>query len=138
LQWRVPWLGRLPQRRLAPFHYVYSRGAYIHHLVWGILLLLAVGFCWLIEVGEGTKSSSPLISRLMSMLYGGGAALTLDEFALWLNVEDGVYWTPRDYASLDAIVLFGSAPLIGIWGGDFLKAVAREFRHPQPRHRRFR
>jgi hypothetical protein len=125
-------------RNVAPFHYVYSRGAHIHHLVWGILLLLAVGFCWLIEVGEGTKSSSPLISRLMSMLYGGGAALTLDEFALWLNVEDGVYWTRRDYASLDAIVLFGSAPLIGIWGGDFLKAVAREFRHPQPRHRRFR
>lgn len=65
-------------------------GAHIHHLVWGMLLLLAVGICWLIEVGEGTKSSSPLISRLMSMLYGGGAALTLNEFALWLNVEDGV------------------------------------------------
>jgi hypothetical protein len=34
-------------------------------------------------------------------------------------------------------ILFGSALLIGIWGGDFLKAVAHEFRHPQPRHRRF-
>jgi hypothetical protein len=55
-------------RNVAPFHYVYSRGAHIHRLVWGILLLLAVGFCRLIEVGEGTKSSSPLISRLMSML----------------------------------------------------------------------
>jgi len=52
--------------------------------------------------------------------------------ALWLNVEDGVYWTRRDYASLDAIVLFGSAPLIGIWSGDFLKAVAREFRTRSP------
>jgi len=27
-----------------------------------------------------------------------GAALTLDEFALWLNVEEGVYWTRRDLA----------------------------------------
>jgi hypothetical protein len=66
------------------------------------------------------------------------AALTLDEFALWLNVEEGVYWTRRDFASLDAIILFGSALLMGIWGGDFLKALARELRHPQPQHRRAR
>jgi len=125
-------------RNVTPFHYVYIRGSHIHHLVWGILLLLAVGFCWLTEVGEGIKPSSLLISRLMSLLYGVGAALTLDEFALWLNVEEGIYWTRRDLASLDAIILFGSALLIGIWGGDFLKAVGREFRHPQPRHRRVR
>jgi hypothetical protein len=31
----------------------------------------------------------------MSLLYGVGAALTLDEFALWLSVEEGVYWTRR-------------------------------------------
>ena len=66
-------------RNVAPFHYVYIRGAHIHHLVWGIVLLLAVGFCWLIEVGEGSKSSSLLVSRLMSLFYGVGAALTLDE-----------------------------------------------------------
>ena len=125
-------------RNVAPFHYLYIRGAHIHHLVWGILRLPAVGFCWLIEVGEGSKSSSLLVSRLMSLLYGVGAALTLDESALWLNVEEGVYWTRRDFASLDAIILFGSALLIGIWGGDFLKAVARELRHPQPKHRRAR
>lgn len=71
----------------------------------------------------------------MSLLYGVGAALTLDEFALWLNVEESVDWARRDFASLDAVILFGSALLIGIWGGDFLKV--REFRHPQPRHRRF-
>ncbi len=92
----------------------------------------------MIEVGEGSKSSSLLVNRLMSLLYAVGAALTLDEFALWLNVEEGVYWTRRDFASLDAIILFGSALLIGIWGGDFLKAVARELRHPQPEHRRAR
>ena len=75
---------------------------------------------------------------MMSLLYGVGAALTLDEFALWLNVQEGVYWTRRDFASLDAVILFGSALLIGIWGGNFLKAVARELRQPQPRHRRVR
>lgn len=116
-------------RSVGPFHYVYIRGTHIHHLVWGILLLLVVGFCWLIEVGTGAKSSSLTASRLMSLLYGVAAALTLDEFALWLNVEEGVYWTRRDFVSLDAVILFGAALLIGIWGRDFLKAVGLELWH---------
>lgn len=116
-------------RSVGPFHYVYIGGTHIHHLVWGILLVLAVGFCWLIEVGTGAKSSSLFASRLMSLLYGVGAALTLDEFALWLNVQEGVYWTRRDFASLDAVILFGAVLLIGIWGRDFLKAVGIEIWH---------
>jgi len=51
-------------RGIAPFHYIYIRGTHVHHLVWGILLLLIVGFCWLIEVGTGERSSSLLASRL--------------------------------------------------------------------------
>jgi hypothetical protein len=86
-----------------------------------------VGFGWLIEVGTGSRSSSLLASRLMSLLYGVGAALTLDEFAIWLNVQEGVYWTRRDRASLDAVLLFGALLLIGLWGRDFLKAISREF-----------
>ena len=117
-------------RNIAPFHYIYIRGRHIHHLVWGILLLLAVGFAWLIEVGTGTKTSSLLASRLMSLLYGVGAALTLDEFAIWLRLEEGVYWTRQERASLDAVLLFGAALLIGIWGRDFLKALSREFLRP--------
>ena len=125
-------------RSVGPFHYVYIRGTHIHHLVWGILLLLAVGFCWLIEVGTGAKSSSLLASRLMALLYGVAAALTLDEFALWLNVEEGVYWTRRDLASLDAVILFGVALLIGIWGRDFLKALGLELWHSRRKHRQGR
>jgi hypothetical protein len=117
-------------RGIGPFHYIYIRGTHVHHLVWGILLLLVVGFCWLIEVGTGAKSSSLFASRLMSLLYGVGAALTLDEFALWLNLEDTVYWTREGRASLDAILLFGAALLIGIWGRDFLKALPKELFRP--------
>src|SRR2546427_5693052 len=113
-------------RNAGPFHYVYIRGTHIHHLVWGILLLLAVGFCWLLEVGTGAKSSSLLASRLMSLLYGVGAALTLDEFAIWLNLQEGVYWTGRDRASLDVVLLFGGLLLIGLWGRGFLKAISSE------------
>jgi len=125
-------------RSVGPFHYVYIGGTHIHHLVWGILLVLAVGFCWLIEVGTGAKSSSLFASRLMSLLYGVGAALTLDEFALWLNVQEGVYWTRRDFASLDAVILFGAVLLIGIWGRDFLKAVGIEIWHSRRKRRHSR
>ena len=90
------------------------------------MLLLVVGFCWLIEVGTGEKASSLFASRLMSLLYGVGAALTLDEFALWLNLKDTVYWTRQGRASLDAVMLFAAALLIGIWGRNFLKALPGE------------
>lgn len=122
-------------RNSGPFHYVYVGGTHIHHLVWGILLLLAVGFCWLVEVGTGARSSSLLASRLMSLLYGVAAALTLDEFALWLNVEEGIYWTRRDLISIDAVLLFGVALLIGIWGRDFLKALGLELWHSRRKRR---
>jgi hypothetical protein len=125
-------------RSVGPFQYVYINGTHIHHLVWGILLLLAVGFCWLIEVGTGAKSSSLFASRLMSLLYGVAAALTLDEFALWLNVQEGVYWTRRDFASLDAVILFGAALLIGMWGRDFLKAFGVELWHSRRKRRHAR
>src|SRR5215831_4413315 len=113
-------------RGIPPFHYIYIHGIHVHHLVWGILLLLVVGFGWLIEIGTGSKGSSLFASRLMSLLYGIGVALTLDEFALWLNLEERVYWTREGRASLDAILLFGAALLIGIWGRDFLKALPGE------------
>jgi len=114
-------------REFGPFHYIYIRGTHVHHLVWGILLLLIVGFCFLIEVGTGTRSSSLFASRLMSLLYGVGAALTLDEFALWLNLEESIYWTREGRASLDAVLLFGVVLLIGIWGRQFLRALTKEF-----------
>src|SRR6185437_16618414 len=76
---------------IGPFHDVSMGGRHIHHLVWGILLLLLLGYAWLLEIGNGSKESSPWMGRFMSMLYGVAAALTLDEFALWLNLRD-VYW----------------------------------------------
>ena len=122
-------LAFLASRNIGPFRYIYIRGTHVHHLVFGILLLLAVGFGWLMEVGNGSRSSSLLASRLMSLLYGIGAALTLDEFAIWLNLQEGVYWTRRDRASLDAVLLFGALLLIVLWGRDFLKAISRELLH---------
>ena len=100
-------------------------GIHVHHLVWGILLLLLVGYAWLIQVGTGTNGSSLLAGRITAVLYGAGAALTLDEFALWLNLQD-VYWEREGRASLDAVALFGALVSVGLWGGPFLRAVVRQ------------
>src|SRR5687767_3394098 len=82
-------------------------GIHVHHYVWGILLLLLVGYLWLIQVGTGTRQEAPKLGRITALLYGAGSALTLDEFALWLHLED-VYWERTGRASIDAILLFGA------------------------------
>ena len=99
-------------------------GTHVHHLVWGILLLLAVGYTWLIQVDSGPNGHRIRIGRLTAVLYGVGAALTLDEFALWLNLED-VYWEREGRASIDAVVLFGALVSAGLWGGPFFRALTR-------------
>src|SRR3982751_2627711 len=42
---------------VGPFHNVTMRGRHIHHLVWGILLLLMVGYTWLVQIGTGLASA---------------------------------------------------------------------------------
>ena len=134
----VRFLVRLIMSNVGPFEWVMVRGLHIHHLVWGILILLLVGYGWLLDLGRSHSPLSIFFSRLMAVSYGVGAALTLDEFALWLHVQEGIYWTRRDWASLDAVILFGAILLIGIWGRDFLRAVGIELWHSQRkrRHRR--
>ncbi len=105
---------------VGPFHNVTSGTLHIHHLVWGILLLLAVGYVWLAELGVG----SSLLASLTAIVFGVGSALTLDEFALWLNLKD-VYWEGAGRVSIDAVAIFASLLLAGVWGGPFLAAVAR-------------
>jgi hypothetical protein len=109
---------------IGPFQYVTMDGRHIHHLVWGILILLLVGYGYLMELGSDDTPASVFAGRLMSILYGAGAALTLDEFALWLNLED-VYWAKQGRESIDAIILFGALLAIGAWGAPFFAAIGR-------------
>jgi hypothetical protein len=117
---------------IGPFHDVEMGGRHIHHLVWGILILLLVGYGWLVELGVKSTPASILAGRLVSILYGAGAALTLDEFALWLNLRD-VYWAREGRASIDAVILFGALLSVGWWGAPFFRGVAREFLHLERR-----
>ena len=106
---------------VGPFHNIGSGTLHIHHLVWGILILLAVGYIWLTEIGVG----SSLLASLTAIAFGVGAALTLDEFALWLSLQD-VYWEKQGRQSIDAVVIFASLLSVGIWGGPFLRAASSE------------
>ena len=110
---------------VGPFSYVTMGGRHIHHLVWGILMLLGVGYGWLAEVGSGGTPRAIFLSRTIALLYGVGAALTLDEFAIWLNLSADAYWSRQGRESIDAVVLFGALLAIGAWGAPALRAMAR-------------
>jgi hypothetical protein len=118
-------ITHLIRANVGPFHNVTaSNGLHIHHLVWGILLLLVVAYVWLLEVGVG----SSWVATVTAILFGTGAALTLDEFALFLNLKD-VYWETQGRLSVDAVLVFGALLSIGIWGWPFFRDVARLFGH---------
>lgn len=114
---------------IGPFHNVEMHGRHIHHLVWGILLLLLIGYSWLMQIGTGAPNSFRWAGPLTSMLYGVAAALTLDEFALWLNLSD-VYWQRQGRESYEALALFGSILAMGIFGGSLFRGIGRELTRP--------
>jgi hypothetical protein len=103
---------------IGPFRNISPGGHHIHHMTFGILGLLLVGYLWMLEIGTATDDRRA--SRLTSASYGAGAALTLDEFALWLNLQD-VYWAKQGRESIDAVALFGSLLSMGLTGKDFLR-----------------
>ncbi len=109
---------------IGPVHNVSAGGLHIHHLVWGILLLIVVGYVWLLEVGVG----SSWVASLTAIAFGVGAALTLDEFALWLNLSD-VYWERQGRESIDAVLIFGGLLSAGVWGWPFFRGLANLVRH---------
>jgi hypothetical protein len=82
---RFSWLGDIE-----------TGDTHIHHLVWGIILLLVAGVIAVVL-------QPPL--EVSAIVFGIGAALTLDEFALWLHLDD-VYWSEKGRQSVDAVIVF--------------------------------
>jgi len=79
--------------------------------VWGILLILITGY-----LGLALDMGSPWL-ELTAIVFGIGMGLTLDEFALWLNLED-VYWEDKGRQSIDAVIVVASLlgiSLLGLW-----------------------
>lgn len=85
-------------------------GLHLHHLVWGICLMMSSGF-----LKFALEPASPW-SEILAAAFGIGAGLTLDEFALWVHLED-VYWAQEGRSSLDAVVvatLLGGMVVLGL------------------------
>ncbi|HEY2765697.1 MAG TPA: hypothetical protein VGJ13_17055 [Pseudonocardiaceae bacterium] len=95
--------------RRGPFRNTRFGGVHVHHQVYGIFLMLAAA------TGEFTYRPDRPWVQLLAVLFGMGAALTLDEFALWLHLED-VYWTAEGRRSVNAVLIalaIGGLLLIG-------------------------
>jgi hypothetical protein len=98
---RVPWW---------PGSVVSESGLHVHHLVFGICLMLGAG-----GLGFALFSSSPWL-EISAALFGIGAGLTVDEFALWVYLDD-VYWAEQGRSSIDAAVLAVAVMLLVLLGG---------------------
>jgi hypothetical protein len=90
-------LMRSPKVPWWPGSVVSEGGLHVHHLVFGIVLLLSTGFALALQPG------SPWL-ELLAAGFGIGAGLTLDEYALWLHLED-VYWAEEGRRSVDAVII---------------------------------
>jgi hypothetical protein len=99
---RVPWW---------PGSVETGSGLHIHHLVFGIVTMMLSGF-----LGFVLQPGEPGI-EILAALFGIGAGLTIDEFALWLHLED-VYWSEEGRSSVDAMIV---ATIIG---GGFVLGLA--------------
>jgi hypothetical protein len=91
---------------LLPVHNVVLHGGlHIHHFVWGIFLLIIVGFL-LLNLDQARWHP------WLGIPFGIAAALVIDEFALWLNLED-VYWAAQGRISIDLAIIVGA--ILGLY-----------------------
>lgn len=105
--------------QLGPIHnLVVGGGLHIHHFVWGMLLVALTGLVALLV-------DQARWHPWLAYPFGIGLALILDEFALWLRLED-VYWAREGRESVDAVIV-ATVLLLLLWVlFDFWKALARE------------
>ncbi|MCF2533943.1 hypothetical protein [Yinghuangia soli] len=92
-----------------PFRNVSAGGTHIHHVVPGIILTMVGGF---LAVAAGAHTVSRCIA---AVLFGIGAGLVLDEFAMIVHLDD-VYWSEQGRASVEVTVLAAAAVGLAITG----------------------
>jgi ABC-type multidrug transport system fused ATPase/permease subunit len=80
---------------------------HIHHMVFGIILVMISGLTMVTLAVDGGVTEF----TVASIFFGVGAALVLDEFALILHLED-VYWSEDGRTSVDAV--FAAVAVAGL------------------------
>jgi hypothetical protein len=100
---------RSPRFAWWPGSVVSDSGVHIHHLVFGICALIAAG-----TIGFATAGTNPWFD-ISAALFGIGVGLTIDEFALWVYLDD-VYWSEEGRKSVDATVIAAAGMLLLLFG----------------------
>ena len=93
--------------RRGPFKNVKVGDVHVHHLVPGIVIMLVTGPVQFVIAPHG------VVRTVLACIFAAGAALTLDEFALWLHLTD-VYWEDRGRKSVDAVVAVAGLGTLGL------------------------
>jgi hypothetical protein len=84
-------------------------GLHLHHLVFGIVTMMSAGTLAFVSDGRTPYT------EICALLFGVGVGLTIDEFALWVHLED-VYWEREGRSSIDATVIAASLMLLIVLG----------------------
>ncbi|MBH1933552.1 hypothetical protein I5Q34_04475 [Streptomyces sp. AV19] len=98
-------ITRLIRAGKGPFRNIRPGGLHVHHVVPGVVLMVIGGF------GAVSTGRHGLGAVVAAVLFGTGAGLVLDEFALILHLDD-VYWTEQGRKSAEIVVL--TAALVGL------------------------
>jgi hypothetical protein len=110
-----------------PFKNMSVGGRHLHHSTFGIIGQIGIGYLWTYQYALGVQGQHHAASRTTSLLSGIATALTLDEFALWFDLQDD-YWDSAGRKSIDAVALFGGVSAIGLSGRGLVAECARELR----------
>ena len=102
-------LMRSPKVPWWPGSVVSDSGVHLHHLVWGIVTMMIAGSLGFLAFGRSPHT------EIFAFLFGVGAGLTIDEFALWVHLDD-VYWAEEGRSSIDAVVIAAAGMLLVLFG----------------------
>ncbi|MEU0138140.1 hypothetical protein ABZ172_29525 [Streptomyces sp. NPDC006296] len=102
-------ITRMIRAGKGPFRNVTSGGVHVHHVVPGVVLSVVGGF------GAVASGQRGVAAGIFAVVFGVGAGLVLDEFALILHLDD-VYWSEEGRQSVEIVVLTASLVLLVLAG----------------------
>ncbi|MFF7362964.1 hypothetical protein [Streptomyces sp. NPDC008125] len=102
-------ITRMIRAGKGPFRNITPGGVHVHHVVPGVVLCVLGGF------GAVADGQHGVTAMVFAVIFGVGAGLVLDEFALILHLDD-VYWTEQGRQSVEMVVLTTSLVLLALAG----------------------
>ncbi|HET6859528.1 MAG TPA: hypothetical protein VFH94_20875 [Streptomyces sp.] len=102
-------ITRLIRAGRGPFRNISPGGMHIHHVVPGVILTTIGGF------GAVASGRHGFGAAVCAVLFGLGAGLVLDEFALILHLDD-VYWSEQGRKSVEIVVLTAALVMLVLSG----------------------